>query len=225
MTTATPTDVIACLRGVGVTYGRAPRETVALDGVDATIRRGAMVAITGPSGSGKTTLCNVLAGWEHPDRGTLIWARDLDDPASWSIVATVPQRLGLLDMLTIRENVALPLAIGDSAVDVVAHVDRVLADLDLLDVAERRPAETSLGQQQRAAIARAVVVEPHVVVLDEPTGHQDEDSVDRILRTLSSVRAAGTTVIVATHDERVVNTADDRLPLRDGRPDTSIEAA
>jgi ABC-type lipoprotein export system ATPase subunit len=189
---------------------RGGGEVVLLAPVSAELRAGTLVAISGPSGSGKTTLCNIIIGWEHSDTGSVQWADG--DARSWAKLAVAPQRLALLPSLDIRENLALPFWSSG----------RDLPDADLLELAEqleidtlldRRPSEISFGEQQRAAIARALLGRPQLAVLDEPTGHQDEARAGLVVDALLAARSRGTCVVVATHDADIVSAADELVPL------------
>jgi putative ABC transport system ATP-binding protein len=169
------------IEDVAKIYRRGSEEVHALRGVSFDLRQGEMVALIGRSGSGKSTLLSILCGWEQANSGTVTWADRPEMPAAdrpWSDLAVVPQRLGLIDELTVRENVALPLRVG---ADSRTHLqpphedpDALLEELGLSGFAERTPAETSIGEQQRTAIARAAVLSPKLLLADEPTGHQDE---------------------------------------------------
>jgi ABC-type lipoprotein export system ATPase subunit len=130
-----------------------------------------IVALAGPSGSGKTTLCNILVGWERADSGSVEWASSGRE--HWDRIAVAPQRLGLFDWLTVGENIALPAWTMRRDVP-PDRLDRVTQQLEISHLLHRRPLELSLGEQQRAAIARALLGRPALAVLDEPTGHQDE---------------------------------------------------
>ena len=167
----------------------------------------------------------MLVGWEQPDEGSVIWSVGDDHaggataseqgPPSWDQLAIVPQRLGLLDDLSVAENAGLPLRVGgrDDREAVVA----LLELLGLHGVADRGARELSLGQQQRLSIARALVVEPLVLVADEPTGHQDDASTALVVAALLHARDTGSAALVATHDPRVTEIADRVIRLRDGR--------
>jgi putative ABC transport system ATP-binding protein len=207
--------------GVGRTYRRGAEEVHALVDVSFELEAGEVVALTGPSGSGKTTLCNIIAGWEHPDTGAVRWGLDGVDAAapSWDVLAMAPQRLGLLDELTVAENVELPLRLsGDPdrwpAPD---RLDAALEAFGLGHLAHRMPWEASIGEQQRTALARALVVGPRLLLADEPTGHQDAAWASGVLEGLQKAAAAGSAVLVATHDEEVIARIPRRLMLEDGR--------
>ena len=144
----------------------------------------------------------------------------LDD---WAVVAALPQQHGLLGELSVRANVALP---GQRAgrgsrrlskLPELSGLHQLLEDLDLAGLADRAVDETSLGEQQRAALARALVLSPRLAVLDEPTGHQDDDHVAQVLAVVRQSTAAGTGVLVASHDDRVLEAADRVVRLDRGR--------
>jgi putative ABC transport system ATP-binding protein len=209
------------IRDLGRTYHRGAEDVVALAGVTFDLDAGELVVVTGPSGSGKTTLLNILAGWDRQDAGELTWAiHGVDQRApSWQVLAVAPQRLGLLDELTIRENVELPLRLsrerGEQPDE--ERVDTALETFGLTHLAHRMPAEVSGGEQQRTALARAMVVQPRLLLADEPTGHQDAAWAAGVLDGLRKAAAAGSAVLVATHDEEVIAQAPRELTLRDGR--------
>lgn len=206
------------LRAEGVTHtyttSRAAPVT-ALHGVDLDTAGGEMVCVAGPSGSGKSTLCHLAAGFERPSQGrVLVCGRAPYDVRDWSLVAAVPQRHGLIGELTVAENVRLPVDHAGGPADLL---DEVMDLLDVRKIGGRPAMETSLGEQQRTAIARALVLRPRLVVLDEPTGHQDDEHVDDVLNALVRAREAGTSLLVASHDERVVEVADRTVHLDEGR--------
>jgi putative ABC transport system ATP-binding protein len=206
------------LCGVRKTYGRAGARIDALRGVDLDLHAGEMVALMGPSGSGKSTLLLVLGGWERPDAGDIELFVDgqacQPQDAPWGRLGVVPQGLGLLDDLTVRENVALP---GRLASDAIAHTDDLLRRLDVDALADRLPDETSLGQQQRVAVARALALNPTLVLADEPTTHQDSAHVDAIFAVLRKVADSGAIVVVATHDLAGTQHADSIVTMSDGQ--------
>lgn len=209
-----------------VTHTYAPRHSsavTALHDVDLVAERGELVCVSGPSGSGKSTLCHLAAGLERPLQGTVrVNGHAPDLLRDWRLVAVAPQRHGLIPDLSVAENVWLPVHYGARhAGEEGAHGDgAVAAALELLDIAHlegRMARQTSLGEQQRAAVARAIVLRPSLVVLDEPTSHQDDEHVDQVLEAFLAVREDGTALLVASHDERVMDVADRTVRLDEGR--------
>ncbi len=214
------TAVTTALRAIDLhkTYRRGRESVHALGGVSIEVRPGEVVALLGRSGSGKTTLLNCLLGWERPDRGAVeVPGAAAPGTAGWSTVAIVPQRFGLLEELTRADNVAMAARLGglDAPRDAALEA---LGTLRLGHLADRMPDEVSLGEQQRTAIARALVVRPAFLVADEPTGRLDEDLSVHVLATLRGVyAAAGTGVLIASHDPVVMAHADRVVRLSDGR--------
>ncbi len=216
-------------RRVVKSYKRGPEKVVALDEADLALTPGELVALLGPSGSGKTTLLNILAGWERSDSGELRWqghtGQDLGR-LPWRSLAVVPQRLGLLEELSVRENVELPLRL-EGSLDAAGsgRASELLEWLRLDHLADRPPSETSLGEQQRAALARAVLPVPAVLLADEPAGHQDRVSSELVLRTLRAAARQGTACLVATHNPDSLVFCDRSVEMRDGRVVAADSAA
>lgn len=211
---------VLLVRGVERTFRRGSEEVIALTGVNLELFRGELVALVGPSGSGKTTLLNVLCGWELPDRGTVLWngtSVPMID-VGWNGLALVPQTPGLIDDLTVSENVGLPFRLRNETSDSTRRaVDEILSALGLLELSERYPDEMSLGEQQRASVARALVLQPDLLLADEPTAHQDEQSMARVLQAIRDVIELDKAGIVASHNPEVLDAADRILEVRDGR--------
>jgi putative ABC transport system ATP-binding protein len=206
------------VRGVRKTYRTGDEEVRAVAGVDLDLRRSEIAGLIGRSGSGKTTLLNVIAGWERPDAGGVaVEGRELGATPSWSEIAVLPQRLGLIEEFTVRENVEYPARLTGSLEERTVVIDRLIEDLGLNLLQDRYPNETSVGEQQRAALARALVLSPIVVLADEPTGHQDLRSADRIFAAVRHASDKGTACLMATHDENVIQFLDRILPMVDGR--------
>ena len=187
---------------------RGSEQVHAVESASLELRAGEYVALSGPSGSGKTTLVNMLAGWDEPDEGTI----ESGLSERWAEVAIIPQQLGLLEELSVRENIELPFRLGG----VAGVADELAATLGIEHLLDRRTYEVSLGEQQRAAVARALVLEPALVFADEPTSHQDEDHTFTIADQLSRAAHAGSCVVITTHDPRILPTVDRRLRMTDG---------
>ncbi len=203
-------SVVVRLVDVTKRYRRGREVVTAVHNVSFELSSGSMVALVGPSGSGKTTLLNLIVGGDEPDEGTIDGPADRPD---WSRLAIVPQTLGLLPELTMAENVGLPLRLGAAgATDVAVAME--LLGIGML--ADRPPDETSLGEQQRAAVARALVTAPTLLVADEPTSRQDEANTGRVTDALAEVAAAGSCVFLATHDSRMLGRCDLVLQMTDG---------
>jgi putative ABC transport system ATP-binding protein len=212
-------------RDVHKSYRRGPEEVHALRGVSLSVGEGEVVVLVGPSGSGKSTLLNVLCGWEKPDQGEVLWPRS---PAGadgsladlpWAELAVVPQSLGLIEELSVRENVALPVRLTSHrarAEDRPERVEGLLGMFGLRQLADRQPWEISIGEQQRTALARALVLVPRLLLADEPTGHQDEGWGGRVLRAIRLVAERGVSCIVASHNPEAIGIADRVLRIRDG---------
>lgn len=210
-------------RGLSVRYG----ETLAVDGVDLTVLPGSRTALMGPSGSGKSSLVHALAGIVRPDAGE-VWFEDerLDLLGEAARSRRRLARMGLVfqfgDLvpeLTLAENVMLPLQVlGQKARPARAAALEMLATLGVADLADRRTGAVSGGQAQRAAVARALVHHPSVVLADEPTGALDSLTAERVLDAMVSVTAeVGAALLVVTHDHVVASHLDDLIVVRDGR--------
>jgi putative ABC transport system ATP-binding protein len=214
-------------RGIVKVFGDGEGAVRALDGVDLVVRQGEMVAIMGPSGSGKSTLLHIVGALESPTEGTVAVAGErydgLDDEGLTRLrrdrIGFIFQFFNLLSTLTAEENVLLPALIARRA-DAATRA-RARALLELVGLGERAthtPAELSGGQQQRVSIARALLMEPRLVLADEPTGNLDTRSGREVLRVLRELnRAEGRTILMVTHDPAAAAAADRVLFLRDGR--------
>ncbi|MGW5049643.1 ABC transporter ATP-binding protein [Actinokineospora sp. NPDC004072] len=191
-----------------------------LRGVDLEVSPGELVTVSGRSGSGKSALFALLCGFDRPDSGTVtVCGTVVDDAPPWHDCAVLPQALGLSAELTLAENVALPLRLPGRTPpqEVADRVAQVLGELGIGHLGQRYPGEVSYGQQQRAALARAVVGRPAVLLADEPTAHLDHGSIPAVLGLLRRVADAGTAVLVATHHDQVHTIADRTLNLVEGR--------
>ena len=208
-------EPIIRLRRIEKTYGIGEDAVHALRGVDFEAQAGEVIGLMGRSGSGKTTLLNIAAGWETPGSGAV--SAPGDEAPDWSEVAVVPQRLGLMEELPVRENVEYPARMAGFLERRRDLVDDLLGAMGLSDLQARYPRETSLGEQQRTAIARALVMSPRLLIADEPTGHQDGRSVLRIMRIFREAANAGTCCVIATHDAGLAPYFDRAVRMSDGR--------
>ena len=207
-------SLVVAFRGVDKRYGASDDQVRALDGVDVEVMSGEVVGLVGRSGSGKTTLLNIAAGWEVPDGGVV--RRPGNDQPQWADVAVVPQHLGLMDELTVRENVEYPARLTGELQHRRGLIEDLLEVLGLARLQRRFPRETSLGEQQRTAVARAVVLGPTLILADEPTAHQDAAWAAAVFRTLAGASVAGSACLVATHDLDVLGAVDRTLRMADG---------
>lgn len=209
------------------TYGDAARQVQALKQVSLSIKAGEFVAIMGPSGSGKSTLMYHLGGLEKPTSGK-VWINQTelstmtDDQLSElrrRQIGFVFQFFNLIPVLTAAENIAMPLILdGVPRAEAMGMAERALGKVGLAARAEHRPAELSGGEQQRVAVARALVTDPALILGDEPTGNLDSNSSDEMISLLRQVVDQwGRTLVLVTHDPRVAANADRIIFLKDGQ--------
>ncbi len=217
-------EPVVQLEGVCRRYRRGDEDVVAVCDLDLVLSPGEMVALVGPSGCGKSTTLNLVAAVERADEGrVVVCGRDLATAGEAELtllrrrsVGIVFQAFHLMPNLTVEENVALPLAL-----DGRRDPGRVAALVERVGLAHRRrhyPSELSGGEQQRTAVARALVHRPAVVVADEPTGNLDSRTGAAVLGLMDELRREeGAALLLATHDERLAAVADRVVRLADGR--------
>jgi putative ABC transport system ATP-binding protein len=224
---------LVALRDVARVYPRGASQVVALAGVSLAIRAGEKLAIMGPSGSGKTTLLSILGCLDRPSSGEHLFegrsVASLDDDALSRLrnrsVGFVFQAFHLIPQLTVAENVETPLLYANVALD--EWRPRALAALEQVSLAHRadhRPSELSGGEAQRAAIARALVTAPRLLLADEPTGNLDSATGEEIAALIDRLHAQGATVVLVTHNEALGRRAERVLRLRDGRIESEARA-
>lgn len=214
------------LKDVHRTYGKGAGAVQALRGITVDIEAGSMTAIVGPSGSGKSTLLNLLGALDQPTTGQVIVAGHdlgkLDDDARTKLrrdkIGFVFQFFNLLPTLTAKENVLLPAKLSgrfDKAL--LARAEELLTQVGLRERMNHRPDQLSGGEMQRVAISRALIMDPPVLLADEPTGNLDSKTGREVMSLLRGAVAARRTVILVTHDPRMALIADRVLTIRDGQ--------
>jgi ABC-type lipoprotein export system ATPase subunit len=203
--------------------GRAARRV--LDGASLEVRAGELVAVTGRSGSGKSTLLHVLGALDRPEAGYVELAGERVDGRPERELTRLRRRhvgfvfqfFHLVPELTGAENVLLPARLPGAVPGAVRRAQELLARLGLEDAGRRLPHELSGGEQQRLAVARALVQDPPVVLADEPTGNLDREAGAAVLALLRAAADDGRAVVLVTHEQAATGAADRVLALREGR--------
>jgi len=221
-----PVSHLLEVRDVSKVYGGGDGATHALCNVNLTVDDGEFVAIMGPSGSGKSTLLSTLGGLLSPSSGKVladsldIYGLTTDGRADFrrEYLGFVFQSFHLVNYLSVLENVMLsfavvPLSKGEKR----ARAHETLARVGLADKAEKLPEMLSGGEQERVAIARAIVNEPPILLADEPTGNLDSANTGAVLDLLSELNASGQTVVMVTHSDRAAQAASRTITMADGK--------
>jgi ABC-type lipoprotein export system ATPase subunit len=216
---------IVAARGLIKTFGRGRAARRILDGADLDVAAGELVAVVGRSGSGKSTLLHVLGGLERPEGGTIELAGErLDGRGERELARVRARKVGfvfqffhLVPELTGAENVALAARLPGAAPGARARGAALVERLGLAEAAGRLPRELSGGEQQRIAVARALVNDPALVLADEPTGNLDPEAGADVLALLREVADEGRGVVLVTHEDAATSASDRVLRLRDGR--------
>jgi len=198
-----------------------------LDHVSLEIEEGSFICLSGPSGSGKTTLLNAIGGLDSLDSGEITIDEQRVDLLGKAALADlrlhsigfVFQAYNLIPVLSARENIEFVMQVqGVSAKERKLRSMKILQEVGLKGMEDRRPAQLSGGQQQRVAVARAIVSQPKLVLADEPTANLDSHSMERLMRQFRELnRSHRVTFLIATHDLRVMEWADRRISMEDGR--------
>lgn len=210
-------ETIIHIRDVGKHYGKI----VALEKIELKIGRGEFVSLVGPSGAGKSTLIRLLIAEERPSHGQIFIAgRDITQlrpnelPFYRRKIGVVFQDFKLLPQKTVAENVAFALEVADvQPAEISRRVPKMLELVGMTARADNFPHELSGGERQRVAIARAMVHSPKILIADEPTGNLDPDNAKDIIELLLRINAAGTIVVLATHNKEIVNALRRRVIL------------
>lgn len=197
----------------------------ALKNVNFSVEQGEYVAIMGESGSGKTTLLNILAALDKPTNGNVILSgKDLSKIKDSAISAFRRDNLGfvfqdfnLLDTFTLEDNIYLPLVLaGKSYQEMHSRLIPIAEKLGISDLLKKYPYEVSGGQKQRAAVARAIITNPKLILADEPTGALDSRSTDELLHLFREVNELGQTILMVTHSVKAASVANRVLFIKDG---------
>lgn len=219
-------EIVINLQNVWKTYQTGEVSLTALKGIDLQVRKGEFTAIMGPSGSGKSTLMNVIGCLDQKDQGSYelngIAINELDANELARIrneeIGFVFQSFNLLAKLNLRENVELPMIYaGIGRKERSQRAMEALSSVGLADWARHKPNEVSGGQKQRAAIARAIVLKPALIMADEPTGNLDSKSSYEIMQLFRDLNESGTTIILITHEADIATYARRIIHFSDGR--------
>lgn len=198
----------------------------ALKDINFSVEEGEYVAIMGESGSGKTTLLNILAALDKPTAGDVILGgRNIVNIKEKEISSFRREHLGfvfqdfnLLDNFSLRDNILLPLVLaGKSVADMDAHIEEIAPKLGIEEIIGKYPYEVSGGQKQRVAAARAVIMEPQLILADEPTGALDSKSANSLLKLFNDINKEGQTILMVTHSIEAASHAGRILFIKDGQ--------
>lgn len=225
-------DFILKAEGVYKSYRMGTAEVRVLKGVNLAVKKGEFLAIVGASGSGKSTLLHILGALDKPDKGIVRFeGRNLSKAGEKELnrfrnkmVGFVFQFYHLLDELNVLENVLLPAMAGTGVAgwlgrrrSAKSRAKKLLSQVGLDKRANHKPYQLSGGERQRAAIARALMNEPKILLVDEPTGNLDSETGNGILKVFEKLNRAGETIVMVTHDEGIAQQAGRIITLADGK--------
>jgi len=217
------------LRNISKVYGKGESACQAISHLDLKIEKSEFLMVVGPSGSGKSTLLNLIGCMDMPTEGEIYYEGDsilsLSEDARARFrnekIGFVFQNFQLMPALSVYENVALPFLVSRKKVD-----DRRIMDLlERLEIAEKSnslPGKLSGGQQQRVAMARAMVMQPALLLADEPTGNLDSVTGETVIRLMNSLKTPEQTIVMITHNEKLTEHADRVVRMRDGYVDKEV---
>ncbi len=214
---------VIALKDIGKTYKSGEEKTIALHTINLTIEDGEFVAIMGPSGSGKSTMMHILGLLDTPASGTyLLDGQDVSKLKKNTQadlrnrkIGFVFQQFNLMPRTTVLENLLLPTVYGDLP-NRYERAERLLKQVDLADRATHTGAQLSGGQIQRVAVARALMMNPSLILADEPTGNLDTKRSAEIMQLFRSINQRGATVVIITHEPEIAAFADRIITLKDG---------
>jgi putative ABC transport system ATP-binding protein len=223
MSTTTEAPVIS-LTGIAKRYRSGDEQTVALHDINLTINKGEFVAIMGPSGSGKSTMMHILGLLDTPTDGNYqLDGRDVSKLRKNTQadlrnqhIGFVFQQFNLMPRTTVLENLLLPTVYGDLP-NRYERAEKLLKEVDLDDRATHTGAQLSGGQIQRVAVARALMMNPALILADEPTGNLDSKRSEEIMRLFRSINKSGATIVLITHEPEIAAFADRVITLKDGK--------
>jgi len=217
------------LNNIEKTYRRGAEDVRALRGVDLMIDKEELVAITGPSGAGKTTLLHILGCLDQPTNGqVLIDSIDTSNLPEFELVKLRREKIGfvfqqfyLIPGLSVFDNIALPLLFSNKEAS-PEKIKRLAGMVGLEHRLDHVPSQLSGGEMQRTAIARGLVNDPEILLADEPTGNLDSKSSDRIFEILRSLKSAGLTIVMITHNPDLAARAERTIQIKDGAVHTEV---
>jgi len=225
-------SAVVDMRGISRVYETGRLQVAALRGVNVRVEEGEFVAIVGPSGSGKSTIMHIIGCLDRPSSGEYLLAGtnvdDLDDDQLARLrnrtIGFIFQSFNLLPRTSALDNVATPLLYqGVGRAERHARAARALERLGLGDRLDHEPTELSGGEQQRVAVARALVTEPTLILADEPTGNLDSRAGADVMDVFRELHASGSTIVLITHDPTIAGEAERQVHVRDGLIEQTAE--
>lgn len=206
-------------------YGKNESKVIALDNVSFSVEEGEFIAIIGPSGSGKSTLLHIIAGLENPTEGKVyFYDKNIFEMSKKNLTILRRQKIGiiyqfynLIPTLSVEENILLPLKLDKKKID-YNKFNQIISFLDLTNRKNHLPNELSGGQQQKVAIGRALMINPTIILADEPTGNLDSKSSNEIIQLLKKANQEyNQTIMIITHNLEIAKLADRIIKIEDGK--------
>lgn len=215
-------------------YGTATSKTIALDNINLVVNKGEFVGVMGPSGSGKTTLLNIISTIDNPSKGLIelngVEVCSMFDTQlskfRYENIGFIFQEFNLIDTITIGENIAIPLTLSNklSKMEIRERTIEYAKKIGIEEIVDKYPNECSGGQRQRAAIARALINNPSIIVADEPTGNLDSKNSHEVLKILRELNdKEGKTIVMVTHDSMIASYCKRILLIKDGKIEERLE--